>query len=72
MMLRPDRSRVLRGEAAGYLPGRRSPLGEGSDPRLFPGPTLKTYPDAAHGFLFQHHAELHHAEFADDVLSFLD
>ena len=34
---------------------------------LIPGSTLKTYPDAAHGFLFQHHAE-----FADDVLSFLD
>jgi len=34
---------------------------------LIPGATLKTYPDAAHGFLFQHHAE-----FADDVLSFLD
>ena len=34
---------------------------------LIPGSTMKTYPDAAHGFLFQHHAE-----FADDVLSFLD
>jgi pimeloyl-ACP methyl ester carboxylesterase len=34
---------------------------------LIPTSTLKTYPDAAHGFLFQHHAE-----FADDVLSFLD
>ena len=34
---------------------------------LIPDSTLKTYPDAAHGFLFQHHAE-----FADDVLSFLD
>ena len=34
---------------------------------LIPGSTLKTYPDAAHGFLFQHHAE-----FADDVLTFLD
>jgi pimeloyl-ACP methyl ester carboxylesterase len=34
---------------------------------LIPGSTLKTYPDAAHGFLFQHHAE-----FADDVLAFLD
>jgi hypothetical protein len=28
---------------------------------------VKIYPDAAHGFLFQHHAE-----FADDVKSFLD
>jgi pimeloyl-ACP methyl ester carboxylesterase len=34
---------------------------------LIPGSTVKVYPDAAHGFLFQHHAE-----FADDVLSFLD
>jgi pimeloyl-ACP methyl ester carboxylesterase len=34
---------------------------------LIPGSTLKIYPDAAHGFLFQHHAE-----FADDVLSFCD
>ena len=34
---------------------------------LIPGSTMKTYPDAAHGFLFQHHAE-----FADDVLAFLD
>jgi pimeloyl-ACP methyl ester carboxylesterase len=34
---------------------------------LIPHSTLKTYPDAAHGFLFQHHAE-----FTDDVLSFLD
>jgi pimeloyl-ACP methyl ester carboxylesterase len=34
---------------------------------LIPRSTHKTYPDAAHGFLFQHHAE-----FADDVLSFLD
>jgi pimeloyl-ACP methyl ester carboxylesterase len=34
---------------------------------LIPDSTLKTYPDAAHGFLFQHHAE-----FADDVLAFLD
>lgn len=34
---------------------------------LIPSSTLKIYPDAAHGFLFQHHAE-----FADDVLAFLD
>jgi pimeloyl-ACP methyl ester carboxylesterase len=34
---------------------------------LIPGSSIKLYPDAAHGFLFQHYAE-----FADDVLSFLD
>jgi pimeloyl-ACP methyl ester carboxylesterase len=34
---------------------------------LIPGSTVKIYPDAAHGFVFQHHAE-----FADDVLTFLD
>jgi pimeloyl-ACP methyl ester carboxylesterase len=33
---------------------------------LIPGATLKIYPDAAHGFLFQHHAE-----FAADVDAFL-
>ena len=33
---------------------------------LIPGARLKIYPDAAHGFLFQHHAE-----FADDVEAFL-
>jgi pimeloyl-ACP methyl ester carboxylesterase len=33
---------------------------------LIPGASLKIYPDAAHGFLFQHHAE-----FADDVDAFL-
>ena len=33
---------------------------------LIPGAQLKIYPDAAHGFLFQHHAE-----FAADVLAFL-
>jgi pimeloyl-ACP methyl ester carboxylesterase len=34
---------------------------------LIPGARLKIYPDAAHGFLFQHHAE-----FAADVGAFLD
>jgi pimeloyl-ACP methyl ester carboxylesterase len=34
---------------------------------LIPGAQLKIYPDAAHGFLFQHHEE-----FAADVRAFLD
>ncbi|MFK0111429.1 alpha/beta fold hydrolase [Streptomyces sp. NPDC091217] len=34
---------------------------------LIPGAELKIYPDAAHGFLFQHHEE-----FAADVVRFLD
>jgi pimeloyl-ACP methyl ester carboxylesterase len=34
---------------------------------LIPGARVKIYPDAAHGFLFQHHAE-----FAADVDAFLD
>ena len=34
---------------------------------LIPGARLKIYPDSAHGFLFQHHAE-----FAADVLAFLE
>lgn len=34
---------------------------------LIPNSSIKIYLDAAHGFLFQHHAE-----FADDVLAFLD
>jgi pimeloyl-ACP methyl ester carboxylesterase len=33
---------------------------------LIPDATVKIYPDAAHGFLFQHHAE-----FAADVTDFL-
>jgi pimeloyl-ACP methyl ester carboxylesterase len=33
---------------------------------LLPHATVKIYPDAAHGFLFQHHAE-----FAADVTEFL-
>jgi pimeloyl-ACP methyl ester carboxylesterase len=34
---------------------------------LIPQSTVKLYPDAAHGFLFQHHTE-----FAADVTAFLD
>ncbi|MEV0406034.1 alpha/beta hydrolase [Actinoallomurus sp. NPDC050550] len=34
---------------------------------LIPGAEVKIYPDAAHGFLFQHHEE-----FASDVARFLD
>ena len=34
---------------------------------LIPQARLKIYPDSAHGFLFQHHAE-----FAADVTEFLD
>jgi pimeloyl-ACP methyl ester carboxylesterase len=34
---------------------------------LLPHADIKTYPDAAHGFLFQHFRE-----FADDVTAFLD
>ena len=33
---------------------------------LIPQSTVKIYPDSAHGFLFQHHAE-----FATDVVEFL-
>ena len=33
---------------------------------LIPDAQVKIYPDSAHGFLFQHHAE-----FADDVDAFL-
>ena len=33
---------------------------------LIPHATIKIYPDSAHGFLFQHHAE-----FASDVGAFL-
>jgi pimeloyl-ACP methyl ester carboxylesterase len=34
---------------------------------LLPDAAVKIYPDAAHGFLFQHHAE-----FAGDVARYLD
>jgi pimeloyl-ACP methyl ester carboxylesterase len=37
------------------------------DTGLIPQAALKIYPDSAHGFLFQHHAE-----FAADVMKFLD
>ncbi len=33
---------------------------------LLPSAAIKIYPDAGHGFLFQHHSE-----FADDVSAFL-
>ena len=33
---------------------------------LLPESSLKIYPDAAHGFLFQHHQE-----FGDDTIAFL-
>jgi pimeloyl-ACP methyl ester carboxylesterase len=34
---------------------------------LLPNATIKIYPDAAHGFLFQHYEQ-----FAADVITFLD
>ncbi len=34
---------------------------------LIPGAEIKIYPDAAHGFIFQHHED-----FANDVTQFLD
>jgi pimeloyl-ACP methyl ester carboxylesterase len=34
---------------------------------LIPQARVKIYPDSAHGFLFQHHAD-----FAADVVEFLD
>ncbi len=34
--------------------------------RLIPHAQVKIYPDSAHGFLFQHHAE-----FSNDVSAFL-
>ena len=53
---------VANGDSDPMIPARYSYLLAG----LIPGAHLKIYPDAAHGFLFQHHAE-----FAADVDAFL-
>jgi pimeloyl-ACP methyl ester carboxylesterase len=49
---------VANGDGVPMIPPRYSHLIAG----LLPHATVKIYPDAAHGFLFQHHAE-----FAADV-----
>jgi pimeloyl-ACP methyl ester carboxylesterase len=54
---------VANGDSDPMIPPRYSHLIAG----LLPHATVKIYPDAAHGFLFQHHAE-----FAADVTGFLD
>jgi pimeloyl-ACP methyl ester carboxylesterase len=53
---------VANGDSDPMIPPRYSHLIAG----LLPNATVKIYPDAAHGFLFQHHAE-----FAADVTGFL-
>jgi pimeloyl-ACP methyl ester carboxylesterase len=53
---------VANGDGDPMIPPRYSHLIAG----LLPHATVKIYPDAAHGFLFQHHAE-----FATDVTEFL-
>ena len=53
---------VANGDSDPMIPPRYSHLIAG----LLPNATVKIYPDAAHGFLFQHHAE-----FAGDVTGFL-
>jgi pimeloyl-ACP methyl ester carboxylesterase len=53
---------VANGDGDPMIPPRYSHLVAG----LLPHATVKIYPDAAHGFLFQHHAE-----FAADVTEFL-
>ncbi|HEX4718681.1 MAG TPA: alpha/beta hydrolase [Thermoleophilaceae bacterium] len=53
---------VANGDSDPMIPPRYSYLLAG----LIPGARLKIYPDSAHGFLFQHHAE-----FAADVDAFL-
>ena len=53
---------VANGDGDPMIPPRYSHLIAG----LLPHATVKIYPDAAHGFLFQHHAE-----FAADVTEFL-
>ena len=54
---------VANGDADAMLPPRLSHILGG----LIPDATVKIYPDAAHGFLFQHHAA-----FGADVTAFLD
>ena len=53
---------VANGDSDPMIPPRYSHLIAG----LLPHATVKIYPDAAHGFLFQHHTE-----FAGDVTEFL-
>jgi pimeloyl-ACP methyl ester carboxylesterase len=53
---------VANGDSDPMIPPRYSHLIAG----LLPNASVKIYPDAAHGFLFQHHAE-----FAADVTKFL-
>jgi pimeloyl-ACP methyl ester carboxylesterase len=53
---------VANGDSDPMIPPRYSHLAAG----LLPHATVKIYPDAAHGFLFQHHAE-----FAGDLTEFL-
>ncbi len=54
---------VANGDSDPMIPPRYTHLIAG----LLPNATVKIYPDAAHGFLFQYHAE-----FAADVTRFLD
>lgn len=54
---------VCNGDADAMIPPRFTYLMGG----LIPDAIVKIYPDAGHGFLFQHHAE-----FASDVSAFLD
>lgn len=54
---------VANGDADAMIPPRLSHLLGG----LLPDAAVKIYPDAGHGFLFQHHAE-----FGADVTAFLD
>jgi acetyl esterase/lipase len=54
---------VANGDSDRLIPTKYSYLVAG----LIPNPTIKIYPGAAHGFLFQHHEQ-----FAADVLPFLD
>ena len=54
---------VANGDSDPMIPPRYSYLIAG----LLPDAAVKIYPDAAHGFLFQHHAE-----FAEDAARYLD